>query len=94
MATRQELLDAVAVLKAKLGPADATKATQARAAIADLNADADNMDALADQFEAADAATKQTLLATRFDDLLRANATTNRRLALVIEALIRDQVGG
>ena len=91
MATRQELLDAAAALKAKIGPADATKAAQALAAAADLRTDADQMDTLADNFEAADGATKQTLLANQFDDLLRANATTNRRLATVIEALIRAQ---
>lgn len=88
MATRQELLDAVAALKAKIGPADSTKAAQALAAAADLRSDADQMDTLADNFAAADGPTKQTLLANQFDDLLRANATTNRRLATVIEALV------
>ena len=91
MATRQELLDAAAALKAKIGPADATKAAQALAAATDLRNDADTFDTAADAFEAADAATKQTLLANQFDNLLRDLATTNRRLATVIEALIRAQ---
>ena len=94
--TRQQLLDLAAAINTKLaqaGPADSQKAQQARAIIADLNSDANAMDTLATQFEAADGPTKQQLLATRFDDLLRANATTNRRLALLIEAVVRDQVG-
>lgn len=91
MATRQELLDAVAALKTKIGPADATKATQALAAATDLRTDADTFDAAADAFEAADAATKQTMIANQFDNLLRDLATTNRRLATVIEALVHAQ---